>query len=159
MLVTTDEQNEKYISTNSDQMSIFFVSFSYWIGSIEMTSSTVTSPPPIILVPAESLTLINSGPAITVENITQSKKSFDINRFIHANINILKREAKALFTFHPTEWISAFRCNPKFPLFVLGDIDGFVALFMNNLATLLAVILGLRLVFEDDIIYGKIIPG
>jgi hypothetical protein len=30
---------------------------------------------------------------------------------------------------------------------------------MNNLATLLAVILGLRIVFEDDIIYGKIVPG
>ena len=68
-------------------------------------------------------------------------------------------EAKALFTFHPKEWISAFRPNPKFPLFVVGDIDGFVALFMNNLATLLAVILGLRIVLEDDIIYGKIVPG
>jgi len=30
---------------------------------------------------------------------------------------------------------------------------------MNNLATLLAVILGLRLVFDDELIYGKIVPG
>ena len=55
--------------------------------------------------------------------------------------------------------MSAFKPNPKYPLFVLGDIDGFVALFVNNLATLLAVILGLKLVFESDIIYGKILPG
>jgi hypothetical protein len=35
----------------------------------------------------------------------------------------------------------------------------FVGLFINNLATLLTVILGLQLVFESDIIYGKILPG
>lgn len=71
----------------------------------------------------------------------------------------LRDEAKKLITFHPKEWLNAFRPNPKFPLFVLGDIDGFVALFMNNLATLLAVILGLKSFFSDELIYGKIVPG
>ncbi|UJR23927.1 hypothetical protein I4U23_026899 [Adineta vaga] len=71
----------------------------------------------------------------------------------------LKNEIRELFTFYPTEWLNAFRSNPNYPLFVLGDIDGFVGLFINNLATLFAVILNLKLVLETDIIYGKIIPG
>ncbi|CAF1646733.1 unnamed protein product [Rotaria magnacalcarata] len=124
-----------------------------------MASSSPSSSPPIILVPAESLMGINSGPAVSVKRLSESNKNFSAQEVFYSNVNALGREAKALFTFHPAEWISAFRHNPKFPLFVLGDIDGFVALFMNNLATLLAVILGLRIVFENDIIYGKIIPG
>ncbi|UJR24849.1 hypothetical protein I4U23_006218 [Adineta vaga] len=109
-----------------------------------MASSSAAPSTPIILVPKENL---------------KTYRLPSYSELFNTNLNALGREAKALFTFHPSEWISAFRPNPKFPLFVLGDIDGFVALFMNNLATLLAVILGLRLVFEDDIIYGKIVPG
>ncbi|CAF2496965.1 unnamed protein product [Rotaria sp. Silwood2] len=124
-----------------------------------MASSGASSSPPIILVPTEILTVVNSGPAVIVKNVTEPNEPFSFSELIYSNVNVLKNEAKTLLTFHPNEWISAFRPNPKFPLFVLGDIDGFVALFMNNLATLLAVILGLRIVFEDDIIYGKIVPG
>ncbi|CAF1122848.1 unnamed protein product [Rotaria sp. Silwood1] len=124
-----------------------------------MASSSAPTSPPIILVPTDNLTAINSGPAVTVKSLTESSKSVSFNELFYSNLDALKREAKALVTFHPSEWINAFRPNPKFPLFVLGDIDGFVALFMNNLATLLAVILSLKIVFEDDIIYGKIVPG
>ncbi|CAF1387646.1 unnamed protein product [Rotaria sordida] len=124
-----------------------------------MASSNSSLSPPIILVPTENLSSINSGPGVVVKNITQPKKDFNFKECINSNLDALKREAKELFTFHPKEWVSAFKPNPKFPLFVLGDIDGFVALFMNNLATLLAVILSLKLVFEDDLIYGKIVPG
>ena len=87
------------------------------------------------------------------------EKYVTIRRFFRSNWKNFKDAIRELFTFHPKEWLSAFRRNPKYPLFVLGDIDGFVALFVNNLATLLAVILGLELVFESDIIYGKILPG
>ncbi|CAF2099409.1 unnamed protein product, partial [Rotaria magnacalcarata] len=40
-----------------------------------------------------------------------------------------------------------------------GDIDNFVALFINNLSTLLAVILTLQPILGDQIIYGMILPG
>jgi hypothetical protein len=124
-----------------------------------MTSSNPVLSTPIILVPTEHLTTINGGPSVTVKPITQINTYGSFNNLISSNLNALQQEAKALFTFHPKEWMSAFKPNPKFPLFVLGDIDGFVALFMNNLATLLAVIFGLRLVFDDELIYGKIVPG
>lgn len=84
---------------------------------------------------------------------------FNTKKYITNKWRKFKREIRELLTFHPKEWLNAFRRNPKYPLFVLGDIDGFVGLFVNNLATLLAVILGLEVVFESDIIYGKIIPG
>ncbi|CAF3524869.1 unnamed protein product [Rotaria sp. Silwood1] len=71
----------------------------------------------------------------------------------------IKNEVKELLTFHPKEWISAFRSNPGYPLFVRGDIDGFVALFINNLSTLLAIILSLQPILGDKIVYGKILPG
>ena len=64
-----------------------------------------------------------------------------------------------LVTFHPKEWISAFRFNSIHPLFVKGDIDGFVTLFFNNLATLLAVILSLQPILGNEIVYAKIAPG
>jgi len=124
-----------------------------------MASSNTSSSPPIILIPTEHSNGINGESVVTVQYQTQPNKTSSFNELVYSNLDALAQEAKALFTFHPKEWISAFRPNPKFPLFVVGDIDGFVALFMNNLATLLAVILGLRIVFEDDIIYGKIIPG
>ena len=89
----------------------------------------------------------------------QSGKASIVREFFSSNWKNFQVAIRELFTFHPEEWLSAFRRNPNYPLFTLGDIDGFVALFVNNLATLLAVILGLQLVFESDIIYGKILPG
>jgi hypothetical protein len=72
---------------------------------------------------------------------------------------IIKNEVKELLTFHPNEWISAFRSNPKYPLFVRGDIDGFIALFINTISTLLAVILSLQPILGEEIVYGRIVPG
>ena len=72
---------------------------------------------------------------------------------------MIKNEIKELFTFHPKQWINAFRSNPDYPLFVRGDIDGFVALFINNLSTLLAVILSLQPILGEQIVYGRIVPG
>lgn len=74
-------------------------------------------------------------------------------------LQIIKNEMRELLTFHPREWLDAFRFNSSYPLFVKGDIDAFVALFINNLATLLAVILSLQPILGNDIIYGKIVPG
>lgn len=68
-------------------------------------------------------------------------------------------QVKEFFTFHPKEWIGAFRSNPKYPLFVRGDIDGFIALFINTISTLLAVILSLRPILGEEIVYGRIVPG
>ena len=115
-------------------------------------------PPPIILMSTDQGTAINGSHAIETNNSVTSRH-ITFTDTVRSNLYALKREAIALFTFHPKEWAFAFRANSKYPLFTLGDIDGFVALFMNNLATLLAVILGLKLVFHDDIIYGKIVPG
>ena len=101
---------------------------------------------------------VNSS-AVTVRMTSKPTSPRSFAELFRSNLQSLKEEATALVTFHPKEWLDAFRSNPKFPLFVLGDIDGFVALFMNNLATLLAVILGLKVVFKDELIYGKIVPG
>ncbi|CAF0739769.1 unnamed protein product [Adineta ricciae] len=78
---------------------------------------------------------------------------------IHKHLQRLKTEVKELFTLRPKEWLSAFRPNPQYPLFVRGDIDGFVAFFINSLSTLLAVILSLQPILGNDIVYGKIVPG
>jgi hypothetical protein len=123
-----------------------------------MASFTAPSSPPIILIPTEHSNAIN-GPGVIVRNTSKPKRDVSCNEMVYSYLDDIRNEAIALFTFHPSEWLSAFRYNPKFPLFAIGDIDGFVALFMNNLATLLAVILGLKIVFENDIIYGKIVPG
>jgi hypothetical protein len=72
---------------------------------------------------------------------------------------IVKNEMKELLTFRPKEWMNAFRPNPKYPLFVRGDIDGFIALFINTISTLLAVILSLQPILGEEIVYGKIVPG
>lgn len=52
-------------------------------------------------------------------------------------------------------WLSAL------PYFVGGDIDGFAAVFSNNLATMLAgcAMLTGPGVLPEDIVYGKIVPG
>lgn len=71
----------------------------------------------------------------------------------------LKNEIVDLFTFHPNEWRNAFRSNPFYPIIRRGDLDGFVALFIDNMATLLTIILILRNVLDADIVYGKIVPG
>jgi hypothetical protein len=122
-------------------------------------SSSDTSCTPIFLIPTENPNVVNGESAVTVKYQTQSNQTRSFNEIVRSNFDALIQEIIILFTFHPKEWISAFRSNSRFPLFVLGDIDGFVALFMNNLATLLAVIFGLRLVFDDELIYGKIVPG
>ncbi|CAF1350921.1 unnamed protein product [Adineta steineri] len=90
-----------------------------------------------------------------VEIVSDTKiRRFFINRF-----QIIKNELKQILTFHPQEWINAFRFNSLYPLFVRGDIDGFIALFINTLATLLAVILSLQPILGNEIVYEKIIPG
>ena len=82
-----------------------------------------------------------------------------IHWFFQRHFNTLKKEIRQLLTFHPREWRDAFRRNPKYPLFQRGDIDGLVALFIDNMATLLTIILIVQNVFDKDIIYGKIAPG
>ena len=69
---------------------------------------------------------------------------------------IVTKEFRQLCTFHPCEWRDAFRRNP---LFRKGDIDGLIALFIDNMATLLTIILILQNVLDKDIIYGKIASG
>lgn len=81
------------------------------------------------------------------------------HRFFEQHWSALKREIIELFTFHPNEWLNAFRRNSFYPIFQKGDIDGLVALFIDNMATLLTIILSLQNVFDTDIIYGKIVPG
>jgi AGZA family xanthine/uracil permease-like MFS transporter len=76
-----------------------------------------------------------------------------------SSYQLLTSEIKELFTFHPQEWINGFRSNAKYPLFVRGDIDGFIALFINTLSTLLAVILSLQPILGQEIVYGRIVPG
>lgn len=110
--------------------------------------------------------VLNSSPNSNTNDRSTQRSNFarvnqplNMKAMLRSNLSSLKDEAKALFTFHPSEWISAFRSNRNYPWFTVGDIDAFVALFMNNLATLLAVILGLQLVFDDELVYGKIVPG
>lgn len=72
---------------------------------------------------------------------------------------VIRNSVRELLTFHPKEWINAFRRNSHYPLFVRGDIDGFIALFINTISTLLAVILSLRPILGEQIVYGRIVPG
>jgi hypothetical protein len=82
-----------------------------------------------------------------------------MRQYLINRLRITKSELRQIGTLHPKEWISAFRFNSIHPLFVKGDIDGFVTLFFNNLATLLAVILSLQPILGNEIVYGKIAPG
>lgn len=93
------------------------------------------------------------------KNEARSSKTSRIRWFFRQHFNTLKKEICQLLTFHPREWRDAFRRNPKYPLFQRGDIDGLVALFIDNMATLLTIILILQNVLDKDIIYGKIAPG
>jgi hypothetical protein len=83
----------------------------------------------------------------------------NIRKVFVGHWHTLKFELRELITFHPREWRNAFRRNPKYPLFVKGDIDALVALFIDNMATLLTIILSLQTVLDSDIVYGKIVPG
>ena len=92
-------------------------------------------------------------------DVTVTTRKGRLGQFAAEQWNGLKKEARELFTFHPHEWANAFRRNPIYPIFQKGDLDGLVALFIDNMATLLTVILILQNVLDDDIIYGKIVPG
>ena len=121
-------------------------------------SSPVLLPLSNIVIRGEISDRIEDEPSDPIDE-EQWRQETNIRQFFDSHWRDLKNGVRELVTFHPKQWVSAFRRNPKYPLFTLGDIDGFVALFVNNLATLLAVILGLKIVFESDIIYGKILPG
>jgi hypothetical protein len=93
------------------------------------------------------------------KNITISGRSDKIHHFFKQHWYALKKEIRELCTFHPGEWRDAFRRNPVYPIFRKGDIDGLVALFIDNMATLLTIILSLQPILDADIVYGKIVPG
>jgi hypothetical protein len=81
------------------------------------------------------------------------------HRFMNEHCRQIASELRQIFSFHPTKWLVAFRPNSYYPIFVKGDIDGFVGLFINNLAVLLAVVLSLQPILGNAIVYGKIVPG
>jgi hypothetical protein len=92
-------------------------------------------------------------------DVTVASRKVRFGHFLTEQWNGLKIEARDLFTFHPHEWANAFRPNPVYPIFQRGDLDGLIALFIDNMATLLTIILILQTVLDTDIIYGKIVPG
>ncbi|CAF2093534.1 unnamed protein product [Rotaria magnacalcarata] len=92
-------------------------------------------------------------------NVDVLVKNHKIRMVFVRRWNILKKEILELLTCHPSTWRDAFRPNPIYPLFTKGDIDGLVALFIDNMATLLTIILSLITVFDNDIVYGSIAPG
>ena len=92
-------------------------------------------------------------------DVTVLTRKDKLNLFVTQSWSGVKKEARELFTFHPREWANAFRRNPVYPLFQKGDLDGLVALFIDNMATLLTIILSLQTVLDADIVYGKIVPG
>jgi hypothetical protein len=93
------------------------------------------------------------------EHVVVSTKYSNIRDFCKQHRHILKKEVRELCKFHPNEWRDAFRRNPVYPIFRKGDIDGLVALFIDNMATLLTIILSLESVLDTDILYGRIVPG
>ena len=102
-----------------------------------------------------------NGP-MSVEMIINEKKSTtspETHSFLTDDLGQIGNEQKKSKKFHPKEWLNGLRSNPKYPLFVKGDIDGFIVLFTNNLATLLVIILSARPILGDDIVYGRMVPG
>ncbi|CAF1602014.1 unnamed protein product [Adineta ricciae] len=95
----------------------------------------------------------------TTDHLRYSQLNVRIRRFAHNRLQIIKSELREIFTFHPKEWIGSFRCNSTYPFFAKGDIDGFIALFINTLATFLAVILSLQPILGNEIVFEKIAPG
>ncbi|CAF1457532.1 unnamed protein product, partial [Didymodactylos carnosus] len=96
--------------------------------------------------------LESNGEILIMNNDSTSKKQ-------HIYLRHLKNEFQELLTFHPQEWLNGLKPNRNYPLFLRGDIDGFITLFINNLATLLAVVLSLTPILGDQIVYGRILPG
>jgi hypothetical protein len=92
-------------------------------------------------------------------HVTVSTTTNKIRQSVKRYGHLLKKEVRELCTFYPSEWRNAFRRNPVYPIFRKGDIDGLVALFIDNMATLLTILLSLQLVFDTDIVYGNIAPG
>lgn len=90
--------------------------------------------------------------------VVKSTRSNFLNYFKSSWQNF-KNEIRQLLTFHPDEWRNAFRRNPEYPILRRGDLDGLVALFIDNMATLLTIILILQTVLDADIVFGKIAPG
>lgn len=95
----------------------------------------------------------------TTDHPKQSRLNVRIRRFTQNRLQIIKNELTEILTFHPKEWIDSFRCNSTYPFFAKGDIDGFIALFINTLATFLAVILSLQPILGNEIVFEKIAPG
>ena len=95
----------------------------------------------------------------TTDRLKQSQLNVRIRRFAHNRLQIIKNELREIFTFHPKEWIDSFRCNSTYPCFAKGDVDSFIALFINTLATFLAVILSLQPILGNEIVFEKIVPG
>ncbi|CAF4038707.1 unnamed protein product [Rotaria sordida] len=93
------------------------------------------------------------------DNIVVLNRNDKIHLFFEQHWNALRKSIRKLCTFQPGEWRDAFRRNPTYPIFTKGDIDGLVALFIDNMATLLTIILSLLSVLDSDIVYGKILPG
>lgn len=83
----------------------------------------------------------------------------NLNSLLHRNRRKVIDEFYEIIHFRPREWLNAFQRIPSYPLLQKGDLDGFVALFINNLATLLAVVLSLQPILGNEIVYGKIMPG
>ena len=94
----------------------------------------------------------NQNKAIAPEKATFAQS-------LRQGVRQVKNELKDILTPNPREWINGLRYNSNYPLFAKGDIDAFVALFINNIATLLAGILSLQPILGNDIVYGKIVPG
>ena len=81
------------------------------------------------------------------------------NPFLSDSATRTKEDKKTSMACHPKDWLSALKPNPNFPLFVKGDIDGFIVLFTSNLATLLAIILSALPILGSSIVYGRMVPG
>ncbi|CAF2120343.1 unnamed protein product [Rotaria magnacalcarata] len=75
---------------------------------------------------------------LTIEECSTktTMKNNTIGHFFRRYWDTAVTELHIFFTFNPKEWLSAFRRNSKYPILVRGDIDGLVALFIDNMATL-----------------------
>jgi hypothetical protein len=96
---------------------------------------------------------------ITINEDNLATTTPEARPFLVHHLRRIRDEQKQLMTFHPKQWLNALRPNPKYPLFVKGDIDGFIVLFTSNLATLLAIILSAQPILGNDIVYGRMVPG
>lgn len=95
----------------------------------------------------------------STKNCSSETETITVIQSIRNGVRQIRNELKDILKPNPREWINGFRNNSDYPIFVKGDIDGFVALFINTIATLLAVILSLQPILGNEIVYGKIVPG